>query len=88
MAEKDIVYDFKLWSELPSELRKKAVDIEGKPIDNSKISLTTLVCVESSSNPGSTPYVVTDPDPFALFNKRILEKGVKLDDFKKQLNLI
>ena len=84
-----ITADFEctLFGRLPKELREKAVNIAGIPINEQTADPLDLVCIQISPNPGVTPFVVANiTDFFTLFENLATNIGFNIKEYGERLS--
>ena len=68
-------FEVRLFGQLSSELRGKAINLEGTPIDHTDIDPLDLVCVKISNNPGVEPIVISTDGEFHRLVDFIAERS-------------
>ena len=79
-------YEFRMFCGLPQRLKERVITIEGNNISIENINPLSLVCVQMSGNPGTTPFIIQEgKTTFDLFKILAKERGFNIGDFHNSL---
>ena len=88
MVSKDAEFDCKIFSRLSKNLRENIVDVDGNKINVENVDPLGLVCVQISSNPGITPFLIINSEELSKFSNNLAEQiGLDLNEYTESLKL-